>query len=393
MENTVVGVYDSYSQAQNAMNDLLAAGFSRSDIQLNPDQQTSAASGTQTRTDGDTGSGIGHFFRSLFGMDDTDKTSDVYSEAVRRGSVVVTVHANSDEQLDRASDIMSRHDPVDIDERSSSWTSQGWSGYDATAPMMSEDEIRQDRSRYGQSRDVTMNMQNQNRAASTDAQTTRTQGETSIPVVQEELKVGKRAVQRGGVRVFQRVKETPVSESVQLREEHVVVERRPVDQPATAADMAGLKEGAVEMREMAEEAVVEKTARVVEEVVVGKEVTEQTAKIEDTVRSTDVQVEQMGAGTTGTGTGSTMTDDSDFRRHWQTAYGTSGGRYEDYDDAYRYGSTLSGTERFKNYQWDDVEPDVRRDWESRHPGSTWDKVKDAVRYGVERVTGSSGTRH
>jgi len=236
-----------------------------------------------------------------------------------------------------------------------------------------------------------MNMQNQNRAASTDAQTTRTQGETSIPVVQEELKVGKRAVQRGGVRVFQRVKETPVSESVQLREEHVVVERRPVDQPATAADMAGLKEGAVEMREMAEEAVVEKTARVVEEVVVGKEVTEQTAKIEDTVRSTEVQVEQMGAGTAGTST--TMTDDADFRRHWQTAYGTSGGRYEDYDDAYRYGSTMSGTERFKNYQWDDVEPDVRRDWESRHPGSTWDKVKDAVRYGVERVTGSSGTRH
>jgi hypothetical protein len=134
------------------------------------------------------------------------------------------------------------------------------------------------------------------------------------------------------------------------------------------------------MREMAEEPVVEKSARVVEEVVVGKEVTEQTAKIEDTVRSTDVQVEQLGAGTTA--------DDSDFRSHWQTAYGTSGGRYEDYDAAYRYGSTLSGSERFKNYRWDDMEPDVRRDWESSHPESTWDKVKDAVRYGAERVKGS-----
>jgi hypothetical protein len=81
-------------------------------------------------------------------------------------------------------------------------------------------------------------------------------------------------------------------------------------------------------------------------------------------------------------------DDTDFRRHWQTAYGSSGGRYEDYDDAYRYGSTMAGSDRYKNYQWSEVEPQLRSDWESSHPGSTWDKVKDAVRYGAERITGS-----
>ncbi|MDB5794301.1 MAG: hypothetical protein JWR25_680, partial [Noviherbaspirillum sp.] len=81
-------------------------------------------------------------------------------------------------------------------------------------------------------------------------------------------------------------------------------------------------------------------------------------------------------------------DDADFRRHWQTSYGASGGRYEDFDAAYRYGSTVSANERYKNYQWSEVEPQLRSDWESNHPGSTWEKVKDAVRYGAERVTGN-----
>jgi uncharacterized protein (TIGR02271 family) len=367
MENTVVGVYDDKSQAQSAMNELLASGFSRNNVQMNPEHMPTAAGTTATS---DTGHGIGHFFRSLFGMDDADRSSDVYSEAVRRGSVVLVVAVDADDQRDRAMDVMNRYDPVDIDERATHWRSQGWSSFDTSAPILSEDEIRQDRSRYPA----------RPASASASATASRTEAEAKIPVVQEELKVGKREVQRGGVRVHQRVRETPVQENVQLREEHVKVERHPVDQPASEADLAAFKEGSVEMREMAEEPVVEKTARVVEEVVVAKEVTQETASINETVRSTEVEVQPLSAA-----------DDADYRRHWQTAYGSSGGRYEDYDDAYRYGSRLSGTERFKNYRWDDVEPDVRRDWESTHPGSTWDKVKDAVRYGVERITG--GTRH
>jgi uncharacterized protein (TIGR02271 family) len=376
MENTVVGVYDSKSEAQSAMNELLASGFSRSDIQLNPEYSSTAASAADmggasgTGSTGSTsGHGIGHFFRSLFGLDDTEKSSDIYAEAVRRGSVVLVVNVDTDEQRDRAMEVMNRYGPVDVDERSTHWRSQGWSAYDASQPMLSDEEIHTDRSMYSSGEAV----QRDSRAATK---------ETAIPVVQEELKVGKREVQRGGVRVHRRVRETPVQENLQLREEHVKVERHAVDQPATEADLAAFKEGSVEMREMAEEPVVEKTARVVEEVVIGKEVTQETANINDTVRRTDVEVEQLGG----------AEDASDFRRHWQNAYGSTGGRYEDYDSAYRYGSQLSGTERFANYRWDEVEPDVRRDWESSHPGSTWDKVKDAVRYGVERVR-SGGTQH
>jgi len=170
------------------------------------------------------------------------------------------------------------------------------------------------------------------------------------------------------------------------------VERHAVDQPASEADLAAFKEGSMELREMGEEAIVSKTARVVEEVVVGKEVTQQTQNINDTVRRTDVDVEQLGAsGATRTGAMSDMSmtsDDSDYRTHWQNAYGTSGGRYEDYDAAYRYGSTAAGSGRFQNYQWTDAEPQLRSDWESNHPDTAWDKVKDAVRYGAERVSGN-----
>jgi len=413
MDNTVVGVYDSYAQAQNAMNELLSAGFSRSDVQLNPDSDRTTASpgnttSAETHESHSGGSGIGNFFRSLFGMDDEAEHRDVYSEAVRRGSCVLTVNASSEEQRDRAADIMNRYDPIDIDERTSTWKSQGWSGYDESAPMYTDSEIEKDRTLYGQGRDMNRTDAGMGMSGDTMRNTTATQnlsgdmtsdrtmasdqGTTRIPVVEEELKVGKRMVQRGGVRIFTRVRETPVNEQVQLREEHVKVERHAVDQPASEADLAAFKEGSMELREMGEEAIVSKTARVVEEVVVGKEVTQQTQNINDTVRRTDVDVEQLGAsGATRTGAMSDMSmtsDDSDYRTHWQNAYGTSGGRYEDYDAAYRYGSTAAGSGRFQNYQWTDAEPQLRSDWESNHPDTAWDKVKDAVRYGAERVSGN-----
>jgi uncharacterized protein (TIGR02271 family) len=356
---SVVGVYDEYADAQSAVQALVADGFQRTNIQLSNEADTAGTS-TTTTSKKESGGGISGFFRSLFGSDQNEY-HDTYAESVRRGSYVLTVQARDDDEADRASDIMNRFDPVDIDERASQWKQQGWSSYDASAPSYTEDEIRKERSAY--------------QAARTQGTTTE---QTRIPVVEEELKVGKRAVQRGGVRVFRRMTEKPVHEQVQLREEHVRVERHAVDKPATEADMAAFKEGSVELRETAEEAVVSKTARVVEEVVVGKEVSERTEQVDDTVRKTEVEVEQLGAASP---------DDTDFRSHWQSTYGTAGGRYEDYDAAYRYGSTMAGSERYKNYQWNDVEPQLRSDWESSHPGSTWDKVKDAVRYGAERVTG------
>ncbi len=116
-----------------------------------------------------------------------------------------------------------------------------------------------------------------------------------IPVVEEELQVGKRQVERGGVRIASRVIERPVEQAVQLREEHVTVERRPVDRPMSEADSAAFREGAIEVTTTAEEPVVAKQARVVEEVVIGKEVEQRTETVQGTVRRTDVDIEEEDA--------------------------------------------------------------------------------------------------
>lgn len=120
-----------------------------------------------------------------------------------------------------------------------------------------------------------------------------TAGTTAIPIVEEELAVGKRTVDQGGVRVYRRVVEIPVEESVSLREEHINVTRHPVDRAVTDADLALQGDRTIELTETAEEAVVGKNARVVEEVLVGKTATERTEHIHDSVRRTEVEVDEI----------------------------------------------------------------------------------------------------
>ncbi|HXG82570.1 MAG TPA: YsnF/AvaK domain-containing protein, partial [Pyrinomonadaceae bacterium] len=120
-------------------------------------------------------------------------------------------------------------------------------------------------------------------------------GEVSIPVIEEELQIGKRTVETGGVLVETNITERPVEETVTLREEEINVERRPVNRAVSDADLNSIKEGDFVVKESAEQAVVAKEARVVEEVVIGKDVTERTETVNDTVRRTEVDVEDLSA--------------------------------------------------------------------------------------------------
>lgn len=123
--------------------------------------------------------------------------------------------------------------------------------------------------------------------------------EARIPQVQEELRIDKRQVERGGARVRSVVRERPTEEQVSLREEHVDVENRPAERRLTAADVeAGglLKERVFEVSEVREEPVVSKEAIVREEVIVKKTVSERVETIRDTVRHTEVEVEELPTG-------------------------------------------------------------------------------------------------
>jgi uncharacterized protein (TIGR02271 family) len=111
----------------------------------------------------------------------------------------------------------------------------------------------------------------------------------SIPVIEESLQVGKREVEKGGIRLRSRIVEEEVNKDVNLRDEKVRVERRPVDRAATEGD---IREENIEMTETAEVPVVSKTARVVEEVSLDKEVEQRNETISDTVRKTEVDIEK-----------------------------------------------------------------------------------------------------
>ncbi len=118
--------------------------------------------------------------------------------------------------------------------------------------------------------------------------------EETVQVVEEELSVGKRKVASGGVRVTTSVSERPLKETVRLREEHVEAERRPADRTLDAKEAeAAFEEKTVEMMGTSEEAEVSKTARVVGEVSLSKETKEREQTVRDTVRRTDVEVEEL----------------------------------------------------------------------------------------------------
>jgi stress response protein YsnF len=277
MAQTVVGFFDNPSDAQRAVQELQRIGLTRESIDISSGNQSTGTSSSSTSTvsdsrdrDGDhrEGNAITRFFNSLFGDDDDEATR--YSRVAQNSNSIVTVHARSDEEAERAADILDEYGAVDVDERSAQY------GYDRTS-----------NSGYSNTdRDRTISS---DRDSDTD---------TTINRVEENLEVGKREVERGGVRVRSRIVERPVEENVRLREEHVHVERNPVDRPISGNDMENFQERDIELTERAEVPVVNKEARVVEEIRVSKDVEERNETVRDTVRKTDVDVEDIDRGRT-----------------------------------------------------------------------------------------------
>jgi len=281
MDRTVVAAFDTQQDAQRALEALNEAGFTRDRTHL-----TANTGGIDAVSSGTTSTGeqtLGDKIASFFGFGDDE---EIYSEAVRRGSCVLTVDAADDEEADRAEAILYRFGPVDIDQKAAEWRGAGWQPTTSGLTTTRSDTVGTTSLAGGTTGTVG--------TAGLGATGVRSdRDEAVIPVTEESLQVGKREVQRGGVRIISRVVEKPVEATVSLREEHATVTRRPVDRAVTDADHA-FKDQSIEVRETAEEAVVGKTARVVEEVEIGKQSDVREETIRDTVRKTEVDVEQLG---------------------------------------------------------------------------------------------------
>lgn len=255
MATIAIATYMDTATADQAMRDLIdSGGINREWISV-----ASSDAGGQGR----------RMFLDALEQRDVDRyRCELYAEALRRGCALVLVDL-PDEKTDEAIQILEQHDPVDVDRAFARWQTEGWTGYEEAAPSYTTEEI--ERERGGFKRD--------------------------LESIEEEVKVGKREVARGTLRVHTRVTERPVREQVELREERATVEREPAGETISPAEAErAFKEESFEVRERGEEPVVSKEARVTERVHVGTEEEKRTEVIEETERRKEVEAERVAGG-------------------------------------------------------------------------------------------------
>lgn len=264
--SSVSAMFDNQADAQRAVDRLVDAGIPAARI-----RQVAGTEGATTRgRDEDKG-----FWDSLGDFFFPDEDRYTYAEGLSRGGYLVTVTGLSGGEYETALDILDDEGSIDLDEREASWRSEGWGGYEASPYAATGAAV-------GMQGDTT-----QRRDATHDLGQ-----DESIPVVEETLRVGKRETSHGRVRVRAYTVEEPVSETVELREQHVEIERRPVDRPVSAAD--AFQDRTIEAEEYREEAVVQKEARVVEEIGLRKTTDSHQETVTDSVRRTEVEIEKDG---------------------------------------------------------------------------------------------------
>jgi uncharacterized protein (TIGR02271 family) len=283
MAKTAVALYDDATIAYTVFDELTSSGLGEDEVSVAVSEAETPAAGAPRGTSGPLGAGrtnLRELADDLARLGVPQDEAGYYAEGVRRGGALVVVRA-SDADAELAAAIMERRSVVDYEERSARWRESGWTGFAEGATPYTAEEAERERAAYG---------------VDGPAHGVREGGgEEVVPIMEEQVNVGKRAVERGRVRIHTHIEERPVEQTVRLRDEEVRVERRPVDRPVTASEDA-FQERTIEVSEIDEEAVVEKEARIVEEVVVSKDAVEREETVRDTVRRTEVDAEDTATG-------------------------------------------------------------------------------------------------
>ena len=320
-DNQIVALYDTMAEANSAKQALVNAGVEGGSIQVMDKSADSMAGGVDYESGNQ---GIWGAIKSLFVP---DEEAHAYSHAIDKGHAMVVVSPNRTSNREQIIHVLEGTNPIDFDAKLEEWRQ---SGYDYSGPAMgaaagaatsatvnraaatpanyavnqatATDNIPASASTTGAAASMATDtttagpMPTRQMGAQTGAQGTTATSPDTIKVMEERLRVGKREVAAGGVRVRSYVVERPVEEQVRLHEERVSVERHPVDRAVTTADAAGaFQDRTIEARATSEEAVVGKDVRVVEEIGLKKEASDRTETVRDTVRKTEVEVEDTSA--------------------------------------------------------------------------------------------------
>lgn len=246
----IVSVYDTTDKAKSALNVLKNSGIDTSDVSILDRNAL--------------GTGIDHqhvgLWRRLFGENVWEHEAAVYGDTLQRGGAVLAVRGPKD-RIAKIMSILDAHQPVDVHEHAA---------------------------RIGT--DVPVEAKALVTAPGT-AKTGASKDEV-LRLAEEQINVGKRMFETGTTRIRRFVTERPVEQQVNLHEEHAKVVRRAISDPNYIADI-DWSDREYTVTETAERPVVSKTARVVEEIAVGKEGSDRTETVRDTVRRQQAEVEKV----------------------------------------------------------------------------------------------------
>jgi hypothetical protein len=91
-------------------------------------------------------------------------------------------------------------------------------------------------------------------------------------------------------------------------------------------------------------------------------------------------------------TGDVTAYESDWRQHYATTMAGSSATYEEYAPAYQFGQRMAEQAQYRGRPFNEVEPELRREYEREYPGNTWDRMRESIRYAWERITGKATRR-
>lgn len=302
----IVTLYDTAEHAEAAKHKLELAGFPAGEISLTGKKALNV-SGDSLREPS--------LWHKLFGDDIKAHEATEYGNTIDAGGVVLTARV-PEADVPKAMRILNADEPVEAEHHAleGSFADRAASPAPLTAPAIPavghgetaardaapsrESIARAAIARSAAAPDTSYNQPAAPRAALAEADTTARADlaadnrDQVLRLAEEKLDVGKRLVERGITRIRRFVTDEPVEANVTLHEERADVTRRAATDSAVL-DNVDWGEKTIEIRETAEEAVVNKTAHVAEEVVISKKVSDQVKTVHDTVRRQHVEVEKI----------------------------------------------------------------------------------------------------
>jgi len=269
------------------------------------------------------GAAAGGLIGALTDMGVPEEEARYYNSEFESGRIVVTVKAR--DRYQEAQTILNRYGAYDYSNRDSGATSRpGYAAASTGTPTTGR----------------------------TTERTAGREGEIRVPEVEERLEVGKRQVQAGEVQIRKEVHEERQSVPVEVTREEVHVEKRDVGERPLREGEKAFEEGTIRVPVQSEEVVARKEAVVTGEVVLNKTRETETQQVSDTLRRTEVHVDQS-------------------RQEVAAPRG---------NDMYRsYAQQMRSDSRYSGRRFEEVEADLQKDWAQRNPGTPWNTAKAHIR--------------